>query len=153
MSLIRTVNVADITKKLLIQVGQWPQIADKKAVVERSEPPNQNSNRTPWIGLYRSGVTTVPRTIGVRSGYRQQRVSLIILVQDGSFVSGEDCEEKLEYMVQQVTSALLSDESLGGTVDVLEDLQVVYEDYRQDGAAFLQTATIQFTGIFNVVVE
>lgn len=152
MSLIRTINVSNVTKHLLKQIGQWPQIADKKAIVERSEPPNENSNRLPWIGLYRASVLTVARTIGMGSGYRQQRVNLIVLVQEGSFVSGEDCEERLEYMVQQVTSALLSDESLGGNVDTLEELQVVYDDYRKEGGAFMQSATIQFTGIFNVQV-
>jgi len=118
--------------------------------VERSEPLNDQPSRCPWLGIYRTGVQLPSHTLGMGSGYRLQQVGFAIFAQQSHPESGSKCEELLEALVQQTLSVLLSDETLQGNVDVLDQVAVTYLDYSQVQNAFMQTAIIQAIGITRV---
>lgn len=145
MTLIRTLNIAEITAAIAAQIGGWPALRDLKLAVEVSEAVNESASRTPWLGVYPAGVDYEERTLGVGAGYRRQRVDLLLLLQASDITSGHQCHETLGELVGEATSAILSDSTLGGTVDTVGALRVRY-DYAQTGEnAFLQTAIIELT--------
>jgi len=147
---IRTTNTSTITTAVQTLLRAALPYAQGELIVERAEPINAVPGRCPWVGIYRQSVRAVPRTLGLSSGYRRQEVSLALVMTESSSQSGELCEEKLEELVQNVLSAVLSDESLLGTVDSLGDVHTIYRDYRKEGNSYFQEAVIQFTALVNV---
>lgn len=113
------------------------------AQVQRSEQIPEEPARCPWIGIYRADARYPIRTLGLGSGMRQQRLRFILLLKHADIRSGEACEEVLEDLVQRVLSALLSDTTIGGTVENLDDLEVRYSDYQKAAdKRFMQTAAV-----------
>lgn len=118
--------------------------------VERSAEVNELPHRCPWVGIYRSGVEYPLRTLGMGSGFRGQRINLVLMVQNSDATSGEECEERLEELIVNVIGALLSDPTLNNTVDGLDEFSVQYVDYLQTDAGYVQTAGIYFTALSSV---
>lgn len=149
----RPVNVATITAALVAQIAHHPGVADLKTTVERAGELNATPGQCPWVGVYRDEVTYVIKTLGFGNAARDQRVSLVIAVQDADPSSGEACEDRLEKLVQEVMAALLSDLTIGGTARTIEDLVVRYTDYRKvPGGSFMQTAAVYLTAVTSVQV-
>ena len=144
--IIRPVNVADITDALVEWLRAWPALVDMGAAIDDSEPPNENPERCPCVGVYRSRASFVPRTVGMGAGYRTQKITIMLQMTAASTGagaasgSGADCKRRLEDLIQAVSGALCSNESLSGTVDTLEDINIVYSNYAQVGAAYFQEA-------------
>ena len=123
----------------------------KDVTVTRSEEINKIPGNCPWIGIYRSRVTYPTRVLGYGPGMRDQRVNLIILVQEQDGSSGSNCEEALENLVQRVLSTLLSDTTLGGVVATIDGIEVQYPGYQKVADdAYMQTAAIYITAIGGV---
>lgn len=148
--MILPINVSEITGAVFAMMNDDPWLIERRATVERSEVINEDENRTPWIGIYRTGVQYPSRTLGTGAGYRRQNVGLALIVQASHPDSGEKCELELEELLQNVIRVLLNNESLKGTVDVLEEFVVEYQNYGKVGNTYMQTAIVQFVGVQNV---
>lgn len=150
MTTIASVNVGTITDALVAWLKSWPDLADAGATVEDSEPVNDQPDRCPWVGVYRSRCDFQQRALGLGSGYRMQRVSIALALTASSVDSGKDCKDRLEALVQMVTSALCTNESLSGTVQALDELSVVYSNYAVHGASYFQEAVVSVTAVVPV---
>lgn len=148
--MIHSINVADITKAVVQSLTEDLAIGGAGAQVERSENFETPDGVKGYVGVYRDRVTFTPRTLGNGSGYRQQNTSLVVLMRESGYDSGEKCEDALEELVANVMRVILSDETLRGTVDVLDNIEVRYDKYDQEGGLYTQTAGLFFTAIATV---
>lgn len=146
--MITPINVSTITAAVVTRLQVDTRLAECQ--IERSAELNDVPGRCPWIGVYRFGVKYPLRTLGLGAGQRYERVALAVFVQHSDPSSGEECEDLLEGLIMNVVSALLSDPSLGGVVDTLDEFEVSYLDYSQSDAGYMQTAGIYFTAITSV---
>jgi hypothetical protein len=144
--IIQTVNVADVQSALGVQLTQWPGVIDMtELVIKHGEKPPDSETECPWIGVYCVEHNLPMRTLGMGSGFRYQRMSFWLVCKEASPNSGNECAAKLETLVQLALSAVLSDCSLGGTVDTIDDMRVRYPEWGKVAGVYLQTAVIQFT--------
>ena len=152
MTAIQTVNVAAVQAalgNLLLTNGA---LMDMTALtIEHGEAIVESENQCPWVGVYCVGVTYDVRTLGFGAGMRYQRMQFWLVCKEQSPNSGSECTTKLETLVQAVNSAVLSDTSLGGTVDVIEEFRTDYPAWgKSAGGVYLQTAVTQFTAATTV---
>lgn len=145
---IKPVNVAAITEKIVEILKDYPALQD--ATIERSEEVNEIPGRCPWISVYRSGVEYPLRTLGLGAGFRRQRIEFIIYAQEADGTDAEECEIRLEALIVSVVGALLSDPTLRGAVDTIDEFSVRYVDYDKTETGYMQTAAIYFTAITSV---
>lgn len=119
--------------------------------IEVNEKINDQESRMPWVGVYRTGEKFPSRALGAGAGNRQDRLHMTLVIQESHPQTGRDCGRLLEKLKRNVLNILLSDESLKGNVDVLDDIEVVYTDYGlADSGAFTQQAFIHFVGVTRV---
>lgn len=144
---VRTVNVAQITARVKAQLEAYPDL--EGVTIQRSEDQNAHKDSAPLVGVYRLSVQYQQRVLGFGAGVRDQRVRLLVLMTESDLSSGEACEEKLETLIQKVTSAILSDTTLGGQVNTVEDFDVSYESYEVVSNLYTQTAALQFVAVGN----
>jgi hypothetical protein len=146
---ISTVNVADVQNALgALLLGDAQLIDMTELTIEHGEIINKSEDRCPWIGVYCIGVNYELRTIGLTAGMRYQKMSFWLVCTEQSPNSGNECTKNLEHLVQLVNSAVLSDTSLGGTVDTIEDFRTDYPQWgKTTGGVYLQTAVTQFTAV------
>lgn len=145
-----TVVISTFSEEALLDaletvLAEWPALADAGTTVEVCEPVNESPERCPWVGLYPSNMSLVPRTLGMGSGFRYQRFTVALVMTTSSSESGRDCRARMSALVKGVCDALCTDGGLRGTVDVAEDMAVTYSSYAQDGNAFFQTAVAAVT--------
>jgi hypothetical protein len=138
---ITPVNVAAVTDALV----QLLRARLANTAIGRASELNEDVNNCPWIGVYRDNVRYEVRTLGYGSGMRTQRITLVVAVQESDPDSGDKCEDRLEALLVRVVGALLSDTTLGGTVAVIENLEVRYADYQKVGNSYMQTAAVYLT--------
>lgn len=146
------INVAEVTQSV---VDMLKANADLEQVtIERAGEVNKEPNVNGWVGVYRVRIKYDVKSLGV-SVPRAQGISLVILVQQSDHRSGKDCEDVLEALIQKVMSVILSDESLGGKVDILDpnDFEIRYENYNKIDNIFMQTAAIYLTGLVRVGIQ
>jgi hypothetical protein len=144
-----------ITRALREQLSTALELSEKfgnGVRVESAEPVNESPERCPWIGVYKQTQSLPSRTLGTGTGSRHQRVSVLVLMQETSSQSGQDCEDRLNVLVNESLTAILDDESLGGTVMTIEEIDVTYTDFRREGAAFLQEAVLSLSAMAQVTV-
>lgn len=150
MTIIVPTNIATVTKAVFEMLRDDPSVGIDGVLVERSAEPNMTPTEKGWVGVYRDRIEYPPRTLGLGSGYRQQRIRLFLLVQESDSSSGEECEERLEQLLQKCIGVLLSDPSLKGTVQTLDEFTVLHEDYSKSDGVYIQMAKVEFTGIVPV---
>lgn len=144
--LIKTVNVADIQSALGMLLSTWPDLMDRTSlVIEHGEKPPESEMNCPWIGVYCLTHRLISRTLGAGAGMRYQKVTFWIVCKEASPNSGNECAAKLEALIQNITSALLSDPSLRGTVDFMDEIIVNYPEWGKQSGVYIQTSVIQFT--------
>lgn len=148
MTTITPINVATISAKIVDILRDHEGLQD--ATVERSEEVNEIPGRCPWVCVYRAGVDYPSRTLGLGTGYRLQRIEFIVYAQHADGTSPDECEDRLEALVVNVISALLSDPTLRGTVATIDEFSVRYVDYDRSEAGYMQTAAIYFTAVTSV---
>lgn len=149
--MIVPINVSDISAAVQAMLNQHPNIGNLNVQVERCAEPPEIPGPEGWIGIYKGLVEYPSRTLGMGTGYRQQRVKMAMQVRMSNYESGEECEVALENLLQQCLSCLLSDPSLRGTVDTLDtDLAVQYPSFEKGEDVWVQHANIFFTGVVNV---
>lgn len=149
--ILQPYNVSTVTAAVESQLRGSALLKDAR--IERSDEINEDPAQCPWIGIYRLGIKYPSRTLGVSAGYRQQRIDLLLLVQDSNGESGRSCEQALEGLAQKVLSILLSDPTLNGVVATLDEIEVRYPDYQRTADnQFMQTAAIYITAIGGIQV-
>lgn len=147
---ISPANLSTITKAIEEALKNADGLQD--ATIERSAEMNQDPARCPWVSVYRMGVRYPTRSLGMGSGFRRHRVEMAVFVQESDGSSGADCEDRLEDLIVKVVSVLLSDPTLGGTVDTVDDFEIRYIDFDMQEEQYVQTAAIYLTteGVVNV---
>ena len=146
MTLIKTVNVATVQAALGELLKSDATIMDMTGLtIEHGEAIAKSDTQCPWLGVYCVGVNYEIRTLGFGSGMRYQKMQFWLVCVEQSSSSGSDCTTKLEALVQAVNSAVLSDPSLGGTVDTIEEFRTDYPSWGKSSGVYVQTAVTQFT--------
>lgn len=147
-----SVNVNDVQQALSDMLRNWSALQDIASLtIENAERVNDSENNCPWIGIYCVGVEYPGRTIGMGQGMRYQRMQFWIVCQQQSTNSGMECAQRLEQLVQAANSAVLSDTSLGGTVDAVDEFRTEYPQWgKSAGGVYMQTAVTQFTAVTTV---
>jgi hypothetical protein len=149
MTVIVPTNVSEITQAIETMLNDSLDVGQAGVLVERSAEERLTPTEHGWVGIYRDGINYPPRTLGMGSGYRNQEIRLYLLVQESDPSSGDECEDRLETLLQKVVGVLLSDPSLGGTVNTLDAFSVTYRGFKGD-AGYMQMARIDFTGLIPV---
>lgn len=149
---IYVTDVHEVTEAIEQTLKENVDLIEIGLEVEIGEQINEDPNRCPWVGVYRQGIRYPSRALGAGSGYRQQRIALVLVLQHANLNSGSECSRQLEDLIKKVMSAVLSDESLRGKVDILDEVEVSYTNYNFDkeNGFFMQTAAVQFVGLVNV---
>ena len=147
-ALITPVNVSVVTKAVEQMLNDDPSVGGQGALIERSAPLREEATSDGWVGIYRSQVKHVARALGMSAAQRMSRVLLMLVVRESAQSSGADCEDNLEDLVQRVLQTLLSDPSLKGTVQMLDEVVVNYDRYEKDSDdVFNQSATLFITAL------
>ncbi|CAB4169974.1 hypothetical protein UFOVP1082_46 [uncultured Caudovirales phage] len=143
----KAVNVSDVSKALVAMLSDDQNLADINATICRSEVLNETPAMCPWLGIYRVMVNFQPRTLGVGGvgGSMRQLIDMAIVAQQSDGTSGEQCEDRLEELMAALCSALLSDTTVRGTVQIMSEMSISYDDYKVSGEQFMQTAILRAT--------
>lgn len=147
---VTPVDVATISQAVFDALTQDADLSG--VTVSRSEDTQITADVCPWIGVYRLSVEYPQRLLVGASGFRGQRVRMLILVSEADQGSGQACEEALEKLVRGVLSVLMTDTTLGGVVGNLDEFAVDYTRYTRNGQHYVQTASIQFVAITNTIL-
>lgn len=144
-------SVLDALRKMLLS---WEAIADSHACVDVGEEVNVDPDKAPWIGIYSIKAVYPIRTLGMGNGFRQQREGIAVVVQNVSRTSGRECRKLLGSLQKSVVDCILSDTSIGATMDVVDDFQVSYATVANQGKQVsFQSAVITFTAVRQVGVS
>lgn len=142
---VTVVNISSVTKALISMLTEDSKLSESNIAAMRAEVINEDPGMCPWVGVYRSGVRYSPRTVGAGPGAMKQTIDLILVVQQSDGTSGEQCEERLESLIADVTSVILTDTTVKGLVHALMGVNISYDDYRVAGGQFMQTAVMRMT--------
>ena len=157
MSRVTPINTGVIMDAVLTQLRNDPGVqAIDGLALTRGEWINNDPGRCPWAGLYCIGEDYAPRALGFASGYREQHITLALVLQESSRSSGQDCQDKLEALKQAAMGAILTDPTLSGSVAMLmPKLAAVYMNAKAQGNTdpYFQTVVVQFAGIAQTAVS
>lgn len=121
-------NFSEITEALEGQIESYlAGLASPSATryfVKRSEYINHNKDKTPWIGIYRGNLSYEPRSIGNSLCNWRAIPRVRVVVQGASTRSGEEAENHCENYTQEVLEAILSDYTIGGTVETITGFDI-----------------------------
>ena len=147
--MITVTDVAAITRQVKQMLETAPALDGVR--IERGADPDTMGDYLGWVSIYRSSVNYPPRSLGAGAGSRRQLIRLVLLVSMSHPMSGEDCEDDLEALIKKVMDVILSDTSLGGLVDTLDDdISVQYDSYDKVDNVYKQRALVFFTGVLQV---
>jgi hypothetical protein len=149
--IITTVDIASVARGIteILKDSQTLQDIGVKHT-KRAAPLNEDPSRCPWIGVYPIRTPFPPRALGMGSGYRAQDNEFVVICQVSHPNDPEACQDRLGLVVQAVTSALLTDPSLKGTVQTLGDFEVTFDSYQKVNDSILQSATVRGVGLTTV---
>jgi hypothetical protein len=148
--IIQTADMAEMLRAVRDLLKDWQGVQDIGATVDLAEPVNEDPGRCPLIQIFPTRTPFPSRTLGMSGGYRAQNNEFVILFQQTHANDGEACLNALGLLVQAGTSALLSDPSLKGTVQMLGDFEVDYLGVLPVNDAIMQTATLRAVGLTTV---
>jgi len=145
------INLNTVSKALFDQISNYDSVVDLNPIMCHGEFVGVDPSRTPWIGVFRDSIRHVPRTLG----HNQWSTSMTfkVVIQAASLESGEDCQIMLDYYIQEVTAAILSDLTFGGAVDMTTLANVEYNYVESERETlYYQSAiiTIESEGRSNV---
>lgn len=150
MTVIVPINFSDVTRAIEAMLDEAVYIGQAGVIVERSEEINESPTAHGWVGIYPDEVACPPRALGMGAGYRNQLIRPFLLVQESDPSSGAECEDRLEALMQKVVGVLLSDTSLRGTVQTLDEFVCRRVKFGKSEGVYMQMARIDFTGVIPV---
>lgn len=150
MTVIVPLDFSEVTRAIESMMNDSPDVGQAGVLVERSGEICETPTAHGWIGIYPDEVVYPLRTLGMGAGYRNQLARPFMLVQESDPSSGAECEDRLERLIQKVVGVLLSDPSLKGTVQTLDEFSVKRVKFGKTDGIFMQMARIDFTGIVPV---
>jgi hypothetical protein len=136
------INFIAITKAIE-SILKEANVNAKSYTIERNTIINTDENIAfeGWIGIYRGSVRYTPYTTGSQPYLAE--IDLRIEVQAASLSSAQDCEAKLDELVDFVLGSLDNNRNLGGVVAMVKGYEVDYDDnYAEGSDIFYQTAEI-----------
>ena len=140
------INFRNITKAIEDILNEY-NTTNQNYIIERNSQENTDESKAyqGWIGIYRDRVRYEPYTTG--STPYNCEVTPRILVQAADRHSAENCEEKLDNIVDFVLNAIQSDRTIKGYVGMLQEFDIEYDDNfsNDDLRTYIQTATIELT--------
>lgn len=113
--------------------------------IERGEELNEDPDKMPWVGIYPMGEQLPIRTMGMGNGFRAQQLKIAVICQASGLSGASAVQDDLGVLVAAVESRILTDTSLGGSMDVITDFDVFYAEPGRKGDRSIQSAVIQFT--------
>jgi hypothetical protein len=119
------INTADVTKALVKQFSEHPELIGFLKNVERGEYVNKDPARTPWCGVYRTEVHYLPKVLGHHSRSWQALLTVKLVVQAHA-ATGPSAEDACEEAVQKVLTAVLGDLTALTTMEMLKSIDVEY---------------------------
>lgn len=122
MSLI---NTADVTKALVKQLSEHPDLIGFLKNVERGEYVNKDPACTPWCGVYRTEMHYLPKVLGHHSRSWQALLTVKLVVQAHA-ATGPAAEDACEEAVQKVMTAVLGDLTTQTTMEMLKSVDIEY---------------------------
>ncbi len=144
--MVTAINLASITQAIESALVNDSNFSDWS--ISRGEVVNDSPDQCPWVGIYKREQRYEPLTLGRGAGSRRFECNIIIAVQETSFTSGADCEDKLEEGVKNVMTVILTDPQLGGLIDMVNEAKISYSyDAAKDeeDESYFQTAWIELT--------
>lgn len=152
MTIIVPVNLDSITLAVKEMWTDDMNVGGSGVQIERYEELTKTPGKAGWACIYRARVDYPPRTLGIGSGYRNQLIRLFAFASESDPSSGEEAGQRLDLLLQKLVGTLLSDPSLKGTVQTLDEFSVDYFDYQRqsDTGMYLQYAQLNFTGVIPV---
>ena len=118
-------NPAAVTAALVRQIGEHPEVHGYFKAVERGEYTNRVPARTPWCGVYKTNLDYVPRVLGHHPRTWEATLTVKLVVQAHE-ATGEETEDALEDAIKRVLTAVLSDLTALGEVEMLKSMAVEY---------------------------
>ena len=149
MTIVPT-DVSDITRAIEAMLNEAVEIGQAGVIIERSEEIRETPTKHGWVGIYPDEENYPLRTLGMGSGYRNQLIRPFLLVGESDLTSGADCEDRLSALLRKVVGILLSDTSLRGTVQTIDDFVVRRVKFGKSDGVYTQMARIDFTGVIPV---
>lgn len=148
MTQIASTDPYTMLEALKQQLLAFPPLISLQVRVTRGEEVNLDPSKAPWCGCYLIGGKYPIRTLGMGNGFRQQREGIAVVIQNMSRTSGEACQSELGKMQKAVVDCILSDTSINGTMDVVDDFSTVYSSVATQAQEIsFQSATIVFTAV------
>lgn len=123
---IALINTAALTAGLVKLISEHPEvIAGGFKDVVRGEYVNKDASQTPWCGVYRTDVEYLPKVLGHHSRSWQALLTVKLVVQAHA-TTGPEAEDACEDAVQRIMAAVLSDLTVGNTVEMLKSVKMEY---------------------------
>lgn len=122
----------------------------KNYTIVRSESVNADPTNAAggWLGIYRSRVDYDPRTLGKGGRNFRGDVFILLVAQITSLESGEDAEDRLEEMVENIIQVVFNDLSVKSTLSTITGLTVTYSYNRtKEASMYFQEAIIEVNGV------
>lgn len=119
------INTADVTKALVKQLSEHPDLIGFLKNVERGEYVNKDPARTPWCGVYRTETHYLPKVLG-RHPRSWQALLTVKLVVQAHAATGPAAEDACEEAVQKVMTAVLGDLTAQTTMEMLKSVDIEY---------------------------
>lgn len=118
-------NTASVTAALVTLISEHPDVMGRFKTIERGEYINKDPAITPWCGVYRTTVSYEPKQLGHHAQTWKSLLTIKLVVQAHAG-TGQQAEDDLEDAVQRVMTAVLSDLTIGNTVEMLKTLNIEY---------------------------
>lgn len=149
--IIVPININEVTQAVKDMWTDDPAVGGVGTLVERYEPLRKDPTLHGWVSIFRARVDYPPRTLGMGAGYRNQLIRLFAVAGESDMTSGEECGARLDELLKKLVGTLLSDPSLKGTVQTLDEFSVEYFDYTKNANdVYIQYAQLNFTGVIPV---
>lgn len=151
---VRVMNFATISKALIKMLEEDEYVGGADVTIERSAEPNEDLVENGWVGVFRADQNFTPHTIGTgHQGMFQQEPRLVLILQVSDTTNPQDCEDKLESLVENVVNVVLNDVTLRGTVGTITNVSVATTDYQKVGSGddvdpfYIQKAVMYITSL------
>ena len=136
-------NINNLLTGLTDQLRNNAVLSAKGYNVKQGVYINRNPDIEPWVGVYKGKRNYTPATLGHDLLQWDNSITVMVVVQAAFYGDGDLTDELLEERIKEVLDAVNGDHTIGGQVDMLNDISIEYSYVREDSSTILfQEATI-----------